>query len=413
MKFLKFPNDFLFGSATAAYQIEGGNVNSDWWAWEREYAGKPNGPREMSGFACDSYNRYKEDFKFAQELNHNVHRMSIEWGRIEPQEGKFNEEEIEHYRNVLKSIKSHGMKTFVTLWHFTLPQWLREQKGWGNFKTPYYFARYATLIAERLGEDIDFFITFNEPHVYLALRHVIKIWIPYKHSTFLDFFEGWFGILKGHKEAVKAIKKVNHTFKVGICENIMCIEPKRAVWWNYILCELRKLFQHKIFLHFALKNCDFIGINYYFHDVVGIRNFFLKKDSLENKRGEVSDWGWEIYPEGIYKVVKEIAKFKKPIYITENGIADATDTKRESFIVRHLYWLHKAIDEGIDVRGYIYWTLLDNFEWAEGYIRKFGLIEVDRSHNLDRKIRPSAYTYAKICKEGGITRDLQEKYNLS
>ena len=155
-----------------------------------------------------------------------------------------------------------------------------------------------------------------------------------------------------------------------------------------------------------------MGVNYYFHDVIGPGDYFINMSSIETT-GEVSDWGWQIYPEGIYHIVKELCcYYDKPIFITENGLADAKDEKRESFIVRHLYYLQKAISEGVCVNGYFHWTLMDNFEWAEGYIRKFGLIEIDRENNLERKIRPSAYTYARICKENGIGEDLLKEFNL-
>ncbi len=410
MVWLKFPDRFLWGSATAAHQVEGNNTNSDWWAWEQEYAGKPGGPAEASGIACDSYNRYEEDFDIAKKLNHNVHRLSLEWARIEPKEGQFDPKELEHYRKVLKSVKSRGMSTFVTLWHFSLPVWVREKKGWGNLPSADYFSRYAKYVAQNLGEDIDFFVTLNEPQVYLTLRHLLGAWLPQKKSSWLDFIEGWIGLVSAHQASYKAIKSVNSSYKVGMVENIMYIDPKANDLWNRLVCEWRKFLQYRLIFRFVNNYCDFIGINYYFHDVIGPWDVFLNSKTTIERDGEVSDWGWQIFPEGLYYVVKEFAGYKKPIYITENGLADAMDLKRESFIVRHLYWLHKAISEGIDVRGYMHWSLLDNFEWSEGYKRKFGLVEVDRDHNLQRKIRPSAYTYGDICKENGLSEELVRRY---
>ncbi|MEK7595317.1 MAG: glycoside hydrolase family 1 protein [Patescibacteria group bacterium] len=408
---LKFPDNFLFGAATSSYQVEGNNVNSDWWVWEETHAGLKGGPKEKSGIACDSYNRYEEDFELAKNMNHTVQRVSIEWSRIEPEEGVFNEAEIEHYAKVLDAIRSRGMKTFVTLWHFTNPKWFRDNKGWGNLKAPHYFARYSKYIAQKLGDKIDYFSTLNEPVVYITLRHLLRTWMPQKHTSILDFFDGWIGLLRGHFASYKAIKSVNENYIVGIVENVMCIEPYEETFLNRLICRIRKYLQYEIFLTLVARKTDFFGVNYYFHDVVTPQDIFINQRSIETAT-ERNDWGWEIYPEGIYHVVKEVAKFKKPIYITENGLADAKDEKREGFIVRHLYWVHKAISEGCDIRGYMHWSLLDNFEWAEGYRWKFGLIEVDRN-TLERKVRPSAKTYAEICKTNEVLDELVDKYIVS
>ena len=409
MQEFSFPLGFLFGAATSSYQIEGNNTSSDWWLWEQNYTGKPGGPTEKSGIACDSYNRYEEDFELARLLGHNVHRLSLSWARIEPANGEFNKEEIEHYRKVLKSIKSKGMKTFVTLWHFDVPIWFREIHGWANVMAPKYFERYAKVVAERLGEDIDFYVTMNEPQVYLVMRHILRYWNPIKSHGMLDFLQGLFGLKRAHRSAYLAIKKVDPSAQVGIVENVMSMEPKYKTLWNKFVVELRKTIQFRLI--FQYTKADFFGINFYFHDVIGPRDLWIDSSSIETD-GNVSDWGWQIFPEGIYRVVKEVAKYKKPLYITENGLADAKDFKREEFIVGHLYWLQKAIAEGADVQGYMHWSLLDNFEWAEGYKWKFGLIEVDRENNLERKIRPSAYTYAKIIRDNGLSKELLRKYKL-
>lgn len=410
MSFLTFPEGFLWGAATSAYQVEGNNINADWWCWEEDFVGKPGGPKEKSGIACDSYNRYEEDFDLARSLNHNAHRLSIEWSRIEPQEGYFDEKEIEHYKNVLRAARSRGMSTFVTLWHFTLPLWVRQKGGWKYPQTPYYFARFATLVAKEFGEYIDYFATLNEPLVYLALRHISSIWSQFKSP--LQFTQGWIGLIRGHRAAYDAIKSVNSRYKVGFVENVMDMEPRYRGFLNELACNVRKVIEYKTFLFFVVGKSDFIGVNYYFHNVVGPWDFFGKNDTVSSP-GEKSDWGWQIYPVGIYRVVKELASYKKPIFISENGLADAKDTRRESFIVRHLYYLRRAIAEGVDVKGYFHWSLLDNFEWAEGYTKKFGLIDVNRDNNLTRKIRQSAYSYAQICKENGISEELLKKFGLA
>ncbi|MBI4091522.1 glycoside hydrolase family 1 protein [candidate division WWE3 bacterium] len=412
---LKFPEGFLWGAATSGHQIEGGNVHSDWWVWEQEMAGKPGGPLQKSGIACDSYNRYEEDFRVAKELKHNAHRMSIEWSRIEPREGEFDEKEIAHYRNVLKTIKSNGMSTIVTLWHFTIPQWFRAKGGFGSPQAVFYFTRYTKLIAEQLGANIDFFITLNEPLVYLVLRHIDRRWNPEKSGLFeLQFLKGWVGFVRCHRASFKAIKSLNKDFKVGFVENIMDIDPKDNFFLNKIVASVRKFLQYEIFLRLVLSKADFFGVNYYFHALIDAKGLFLHETQLiGDENSEKSDWGWEIHPEGIYDVVVYAKKFKLPILITENGLDDGKDVKREAFIVRHLYFLRKAIDRGGNVIGYLHWSLLDNFEWSEGYLRKFGLVEVVRENNLERKVRKSALTYARICQENALPSDLVEKYVLN
>lgn len=409
---VSFPEKFLWGAATSSYQIEGNNIYSDWWYWEQHYVGiDEKSPKEKSGIACDSYNRYEQDLDLAKILNHNAHRLSIEWARIEPEEGKFDMKEVEHYRNVLKAVKSRGMSTFVTLWHFTLPMWVRHKGGWKHPKTPHYFARYARLIAKELGGQIDFFTTLNEPIVYLAMRHVEGYWAQGDLQGASQFARGWIGLLRGHIDAYKSIKKINKSYKVGIVENVMYLEPAVHSLWNRLVCEIRKILQYRVFFTLIGGKFDFIGINYYFHDVVGPFDFLPKENNL-SVGVERSDWGWEIYPKGIYEAVKFMSAFKKPMYITENGLADEKDEKRASFIVRHLWYLHKAIEDGYDVRGYFHWALLDNFEWAQGYSKKFGLIEVQRYNFLTRFIRPSAYVYGQICRDNEISEGLMKEYSL-
>ncbi len=416
---VRFPDNFLWGAATSAHQVEGNNIHSDWWAWEQAYAGKEHGPLEASGVACDSYNRYEEDFKIAKALNHNTHRLSIEWARIEPEEGKFDLDEIEHYRKVLQSVKNNGMKTFVTLWHFTLPNWLRGEKGIGNIHTPYYFARYVKLIVETLDTDIDFYVTLNEPIVYATLRHILKWWVPNINSNYFYFMDSWLGMVRMHKTAYKAIKEINPNAQVGIVENLMDIEPTSNNIFDKAICEVRKWYQYKAFLEAVKNHTDFIGINYYFHEWFGVAKFFERFSQLAfgnfgERQSDTSDWGWLIYPKGLYNVVKDISnRYKKPIYITENGLANADDSKREKFIVGHLAWLNKAISEGCDVRGYMHWSLIDNFEWAEGFKWRFGLVEVDRNNNLQRNVRPSAYSYAKICKDNMILEENLQKHGFN
>lgn len=367
-KVLKFPDGFLWGSSTSAYQVEGGIENCD---WSEKYP---------AGRACDHYNRYEEDFDWLEKLNQNVFRFSIEWSRIESKPGRINPKEIEHYRNVLLSLKKRNIKTVVTLWHWTNPKWFAEKGGWANKQSVKYFENYTEIIVQELGDLIDFWIILNEPMVYIK-------------KNLLNFFITFDNLVKAHQKSYQIIHKKYPKAKVSITKLTNYFEPARK--WCPLEILLAKIFHttwNNWFLNKIKNELDLIALDYYFHNRIVcyppfIRNF--------NKR--VNDLGWEIHPEGIYHILKYLAKFKKPIYITENGLADAQDKYRKDFIKEHLIWIHQAIKEGIDVRGYLHWSLMDNLEWDKGFEPRFGLLEIDYN-NLERKPRPSAYYYAEICK---------------
>ena len=395
---LEFPKNFYWGSATSSHQVEGNNHN-DWSEWEKKNAKRlaesaknkawpdyildkyPNPLQEenyISGRACDHYNRFREDFDIAKQLGHNAYRFSIEWSRIEPEEGKFDEKEIEHYRQVISALKERGMEPFVTLWHWTIPLWFRDKGGWLNKNAPKYFERYSNKISRSL-QNVRFWITLNEPEIYVSNSFLKGIWPPQIKSLMkMKMVAG--NLIKAHKLVYKIIEDTNPEAKIGIAKNNIYFEG-----WPFIFIDW---FWNKYFLNRIRKYQDFIGLNYYFHRRFG---------GNENK--EITDMGWEIYPEGIYHVLKDLKKYNKPIYITENGLADTKDEKREKFIKEHLKWVHRAISEGVDVGGYFYWSLLDNFEWDKGFWPRFGLVKVDYK-TFERKIRPSAWEYKKIIEEG-------------
>ncbi len=395
---VKFPKNFYWGAATSAHQVEGGQVN-DWSEWEKGNAERLareakdywqkwqqekfpemfQSRNYISGRACDHYHRFKEDFGIAKDLNHNAHRFSIEWSRIEPKEGRIDEKEIEHYRQVLVALKERGLEPFVTLYHWPLPNWLAKKGGWLNPKAPYYFDRYVKIISENLFDYVRFWITINEPNVYSGASYFRGIWPPQEKSI-LKYFKVLNSLVKAHRLAYQSLHLIDLDCQVGISKNNVYFEniPLGDYFWN------------KCFLNKIKNNQDFIGLNYYAH-----RRF------PKNKNLSVSDMGWEIYPEGVYHVLKGLKKYNKPIYITENGLADKSDKKRAQFIKDHLVWVHKAIEEGIDVKGYFYWSLLDNFEWDKGFWPRFGLVGVDYQ-TFERKIRPSAEIYARICKENSL-----------
>ncbi len=415
----KFPDNFKWGSATSAHQVEGDNHN-DWSEWEKSLS-----PEFISGKACDSYNRYEEDFNIAKQLNQNIHRFSIEWSRIEPEEGRFDEKEMQHYVNVVKSLRDRGIEPMITLWHFTNPVWFAQKGGFLNLNSPEYFAKYLNYVVNNLKDQVGLWITFNEATtVYSGFSFLKGLWPP-QHKSLLEWRRVNKNLIKAHIRAYSEIKKIynhqsppnsdnkypknwsnpvsgtrpgdtSHNVEVGVAESVT-FSVSGNNFYQKILGKIYDYYRNFYFWKKAFPYYDFVGLNYYHVDrrVPG---------SYQNlpKQEIVPEMGWEIYPEGIYKLLTRFKGYNKPIYITENGIADATDLKRAKFIKEHLRWVWQAINDGVDVRGYLYWSLLDNFEWAKGYSPRFGLVEVNYK-TFERHIRPSAHEYAKICKENTLS----------
>ena len=378
--------------ATSAHQVEGGCTNNDWYEWEKK--GKTKG---MAGKACDSWNRFAEDHSLAQELGCNAFRLSLEWSEIEPEEGKFSQEAIEHYRQVLQDIKSKGMMRSVTLWHWTLPLWLSKKGGWHKKETIDYFVKYCEKVIKELGEEIDIFLTINEPRLPLNRGYFVGDFPPGKRNPIL-FLLARKNMVAAHKLCYEVVKKEKPNLKVGItqfCNDFNYYGLKPASF----ITEKVEDFYNWYFYEQIRGYYDFVGINYYFAIEIKL---FPPSIRMQTTDKQITEMGWGVFPEGLYEIVMDAwRRYKKPIYIFENGIANAGDDHRSAYIKSHLQKLHEAISEGADVRGYFHWSLIDNFEWNEAYNMKFGLIEVN-FETQERKPRKSFYEYAKICKSNEV-----------
>ncbi len=402
MPTFNFPKDFLWGTSTSAYQIEGG-ITNDWSEWEQSSARmlelKKSGknPNDfICGQACDSYNRWREDIELLKNLSCNAYRFGVEWARIEPEPGKYQLKEIEHYRQILKELKKNNLKTVLTLWHWTMPVWVVREGGWENKKTIKCFSRYVDLVVKELGNYVDYWVVLNEPLIHAFNGHLIGKFPPQKKSI-LAAIRVLHNLAHGHSIAYDIIHKYYPGAQVSITQIVNYFEPAhKHCLVEKFLVSLAHYFWNDWFLEKVKNKLDYIGVDYYFHDRIIWHPPFRKN---LNKR--VSDLGWEIYPAGIYHIIKYLHKFKKPILILENGLADASDKYRADFIREHLYYVWQAIDDGVDVRGYFYWSLLDNFEWALGFAPRFGLYETDYK-TFTRRPRPSAKVYAKICKSNKL-----------
>lgn len=418
MKYV-FPKNFYWGASTSAHQVEGGLTN-DWSEWEKGIADKlasqpevwqrsgwrveqfpemKNPANYISGKACDHYNKYREDFKLAKELGHNATRFSVDWSRIEPEEGKFDEKELEHYLEEVKYLRSLGIESFVTLWHWPLPLWLRDKGGWENKETIKYFEKFSEKVVTKLKGEVKYWITLNEPEVYMGQSYFLGDWPPQKKSV----ISAWVvihNLIEAHRKVYGVIKKIDSKLQVGIAKNNIYHEAYQGKWWNKVLKTVYDWRDNKYILD-KISDCqDFIGLNHYLHDRI---------DGWTGKNEDkcVSDFGWEIYPESIYHALIELKKYNKPVFITEHGCADAKDEYRPWFLVESLKSLNRAIEDGVDVRGYLYWSLMDNFEWDKGFWLRFGLIEINYE-NLERKPRKSAYLYQKIIEKNGIDEAIEK-----
>ena len=405
----KFSKDFFWGASTSAHQVEGNNHN-DWSEWEKENAerlSRESGgvyPPEnyISGRACDHYNRYEEDFDIAKQLGHNAHRFSIEWSRVEPEEGKFDEKEIEHYRKVIEALRERGMEPFVSLWHWTDPLWVSKKGGWEHREVVPAFLKYVERVTHEYKDLVQFWMPLNEPGTFVGMSYIQGAFPPQKRLALFTANRVFKNMMRAYRETYKIIHTIAPQAHVGMSHYAVYMTPYKNKLLNRLLVKILDYVRNWRFLDSVNDTNDFIGIQFYHTDCIKFSPLFNGRwgfIDVKNQNIRVTDMGWDVYPEGIYHLIKRAAQYKKPIYITENGIADAKDIMRAQFIREHLSWVHKTIQEGADVRGYLYWSLLDNFEWDKGFWPRFGLVEVDY-RTMKRKIRRSAWEYKKIIEEG-------------
>jgi beta-glucosidase len=383
-----FPEGFLFGSSTAAHQVEGGNHNNDWWAWE-------HAPHttcvEPSGDAIDQYHRYADDFALLAELGQNAHRMSLEWSRIEPAPGEFSAAALEHYRRVLGTLEQLGLTAFVTLHHFTLPRWLADEGGWLARDAVERFARYAERVAAALGDLMPFAGTINEPQIVALMGYREGVFPPGLRNPVL-FERVTRRLIAAHAAACAAVKSGRGDPQAGACLQLPAFEPARADDPTCVqaCAELVHLMEDVYLEELA---GDWVGVQYYTRQRVEPGGFGPAPDGAP-----LTQMGWEIHPEGLHRAIVSAARSGLPVYVTENGIATADDSERIAYMRDHLAQVARAIADGIDVRGFHYWSSFDNFEWAEGYRPTFGMIGVDREDGLRRAVRPSARAYGELAR---------------
>jgi beta-glucosidase len=408
----KFPHGFMWGASTSAYQVEGGNHNQ-WSVWELAHAAERAKTAEsrygwmpkwhdlkkqmqdpenyVSGRGIDHYNRYREDFDLVEKLNLNTFRFGIEWSRLEPEEGKWDEDALEHYREYIDELKRRGIEPILNIWHWSMPVWFTDKGAFSKKANLQYFDRYIEKIAQEYGKSLSYVITLNEPNVYASFGYLTGIWPP-QEKNFLRGSLVYWNLTRAHKSAYKILKRANPKIQVGIAAQLANIQAKRPHnLFDELSTKSMRYFWNWWFLRRIRHSQDFVGLNYYFTD------YYTGMFQRKNPKVPLNDMGWYMEPEGLYPLLLRVwARFKKPIIITENGVADMNDEYRRWWIEESIVAMQRALSEGVDLRGYFYWSLLDNFEWADGWWPKFGLVSVDRAHGMKREIRPSAKWFASV-----------------
>ena len=415
-----FPDGFLWGAATSAHQVEGHNVDNDWWAWEQ--AGRV---QTSSGAACEHYHRFRDDFDLAVSLGHTAHRFSIEWSRIEPREGERNDEALAHYQDVVRALRERRLEPIVTLHHFTTPTWMAQQGGWTNPKVVERFARYTEWVAKALGTEVRYWLTVNEPMVFVNMHYVQGVGPPgvVEFRSMLRVIEH---LIRAHAASYQVLHRAGPPgqIQVSVAKNMPVFLPCRR-WWP--LDHLANWTTDRIFntafltaltegrwvvpgigawrIPEARGTLDYLGINYYGRQFIRCRpetgQWFGASCGLEHHYphdvNELTGMGWDVSPEGLTTTLLRGAKLGVPILVTENGVWVEDDVRRWGFIARHLAALERARQRGARIIGYLYWSLMDNYEWSHGFGPRFGLVEVDYATQA-RRPRESAHRFADVCR---------------
>ncbi len=427
-----FPQGFTWGTATAAHQVEGGNRGNDWWAWEQRGEGRVFGDHS-SGDACEWWQgRAEEDIARMAELNTTGHRLSIEWSRIQPREDRFNEAALARYREIIVAMREQGIEPMVTLHHFTNPIWVAERGGWLHPDSPKWFATYVERVAAYFSDIVDLWCTINEPNVYASHAYFMGKWPP-GESSISHYFRVVKHLLLAHGDAYRILHDHQPRARVGLAKHMVYWGSRGGAVNSFITNSLDRAFNaltldaltdgtfnpvigKKEVLPGVAGTLDWIGLNYYmrydaFFDLRKLGQLGIAYEPRADRQVGPEGWG-EIYPEGIFDLIKRLHRqFHLPIYITENGIPDEVDEARPGYLLESLQWVWKACMHSFPVQGYYFWSLLDNFEWAEGYDTRFrfGLYDVDFETQA-RKLRKSGRLYQSIAAQNAISSDLAREY---
>lgn len=430
---LLFPDGFYWGTASSAYQVEGNSLLNQWAKFEQQPGAIWHGDR--NGLACDWWRNAEQDFDRMAALNLNTHRLSLEWSRIEPEPGEFNHQALDRYRSLLGELRRRGMRPLVALHHFTNPRWFERAGGWAWPEAVTRFQHYARVAVNALGDLCDWWLTMNEPIVYITQGWVRGIWPPQRRHP-LAALRVMRTMLMAHAAAYHTIHAVQPHAEVSYTHAFHAFRGfgARNPIHRYV-ADLRNYLVDELWVRCTIDGVlppplgwgqyhplladtlDFLGINYYTSKIVRFswNPLLLFGADYPPADDEHSDCGSRgpyssYFPRGLYRHCLELSRYGKPIFVTENGLPDRLDRLRPRWLLGHLYQVHRAIRAGCDVRGYFHWTLVDNFEWDQGWGLRFGLFDLDPVTQV-RTPRPSAQLYAAIAKANAVSKTMVAEYD--
>lgn len=428
-----FPPDFIWGTSTAAHQVEGDNVNNDWWEWEQRQDGGVF-ENHSSGKAADWWGgRFTEDIRRMAELGTTGHRLSIEWSRIEPKQGEFDEAALKRYREILTAMRDAGITPMVTLHHFSNPMWFVELGGWADPGAPARFLPFVERSVSYLADLCDLWCTINEPNVYGAKGYFEGTWPP-GVAHIPTYFKVVRNLLDAHARAYHAIHAIQPRARVGLAKHMIYWGSRSGSpldqWVTSTLDhafngvtldalktgEYRPLMGKREVIEGLAGAQDYVGLNYYsrydaFFNLAKLGQLGIDYDVRPGAKRGPGGWG-ELYHEGVFLLIKRLSnQFNLPIYITENGVPDEDDQVRPGYMLQSLQWVWKACMHNYPVKGYFWWSLIDNFEWAEGYDPRFrfGLYALN-FETQERSLRKSGELYGEIARGNALSSALAEKY---
>jgi beta-glucosidase len=388
-----FPGGFVWGTATSAHQIEGGNVNNDWWVWEHDPA---SGCAEPSGDACDSYHRWDQDVDLVAGLGLNAYRFSLEWSRIEPAPGEYSAAALAHYRRICETCLDRGVDPVVTFHHYTLPRWLAERGGWEAAGAPECFAGFVAQAGAHLGDVIGRACTFNEPNVIGVMGYSMGQFPPGVKDDLGRHLAVNDTLVRAHRLAVDALRASPGQFPVGMTLSMAELTADEG---GDATRDAAEEILENGFLR-ATAGDDFIGVQCYTRIHLGPDGQAPDDPAIPQ-----TQMGYEYWPQVVDYTVRRAAGYARiPVLVTENGIATDDDTERVRYMAEALQGVLRCLDDGIDVRGYFAWSLMDNFEWTHGYRPKFGLCEVDRQ-TFERRQKPSARWFGAVARANALVAD--------
>lgn len=385
---------FLWGTAVSGHQVDGNNVHSDWWSWEKQPGHIADGT--TSGIAVDFWHRWNEDLDQAVAMGTNAFRFSLEWARIVPRPGVVDAAVLEHYRTLIRGCRDRGLEPVVTLWHFSLPSWFADRGGWQSSACLQEWSSYLDAVMPLLRQEhVRFVCPLNEPEIYVHQSYRQGTWPPGRRS----WKQAWrvYKTLATAQRMAYARLHADDSWRpiVVLVVNHAWLETTHAdgfpAWMERLARSVIRWFTAERFLRWVQGDYDCLGLNYYFRNRIVWRGF-RRGWGIQNPNTWTSDLGWDIDPDGLRHLLIDLKRLSRPILVTENGLADAKDATRIRFLKEHLSALHAALDAGTPVVGYLHWSLLDNVEWSHGKTPRFGLIAVDH-RTQRRQLRPSSHAY--------------------